>query len=147
MDGRGGAQLRSAQTAELVRELVGSLSSLLEKHVALAKAEARLQLKKEARALAGIAVAGFLACLAVAMLAAGGALVLALVLPGWAAALVMAGVLSALAGVLALLGRRARARDALPQTRQTIREDVRWLKRKDPRALPSLGGVPALPQR
>jgi len=79
--------------------------------------------------IAGLAVAGALAFLAVAFLALGAAAALALALPAWAAALIVGGVLllvAGLGGAMAL--RRARQPFTLPaELKERLQEDAEWL--------------------
>jgi membrane protein implicated in regulation of membrane protease activity len=63
--------------------------------------------------------------------AAAGALGLAIVLPTWAAVLIISAVFAAAAGVVFLTGRKAmRTAPKVEQTRETLKEDVRWAKQQ-----------------
>ena len=110
-------------------EMTSELSSLFRQEVELAKVEARQEASRAARAgskLAGAGVAGLLAVLLVSMAAA------------WlldqainrALAFLIVGVVWAIVGtVLFTTGRRdLKDIEALPATRETIKEDVEWAK-------------------
>jgi hypothetical protein len=130
MDHRGGLPLETAPAPELLTELVHTLTQLATRHVELAKTEALQQVRRELRMAGGIAAASALAYGAVLLFL--GALVtgFALVVPIWAAFLISAALALGLAGVIALVGYRARIRKPLRRTRETLQEDVRWLKPK-----------------
>src|SRR5262249_14393323 len=98
---------------QLMGELTHTLSKLLAKHVELAKAEAVMQAKREARTAVGFLVAGALGYAGMLLLLGGAVLALALVLPGWAAALLVGLVLFAAAGLVAFIGYRQRVRRPL----------------------------------
>ena len=114
---------------ELVSEMTSELSSLFRQEVELAKVEARQEASRAARAgskLAGAGVAGLLAALLGSMAAA------------WlldqamnrALAFLIVGIVWAIIGtVLYTTGRRdLKNLEALPTTRETIKEDVEWAK-------------------
>ena len=118
-----------ASLGELISEMTSELSSLLRQEVELAKVEARQEAGRAARAgskLAGAGVAGLLAALLVSMAAA------------WlldqamnrALAFLIVGIVWAIAGsALYTTGRRdLKNLEALPATRETIKEDVEWAK-------------------
>jgi hypothetical protein len=130
MDHRGGLPLDNAPAPELLTELVHTMSQLMARHIELAKTEALHQLRRELRLAGGIAAAGALAYGAVLLLLGALASALALILPIWAAFLVSAALALGLAGVIALIGYRARIRTPLRRTRETLEEDIRWLKPK-----------------
>ena len=113
---------------QLVSELAGTLTRLLAKHVELAKAEAIMQARREAKTAVGFLVAGVLIYAGLLLLLCAGVLALALVLPGWAAALLVGVVVLAAAGIAAYLGYRQRVRRPLWRTRETLAEDARWLR-------------------
>jgi Na+/melibiose symporter-like transporter len=109
--------------------MTSELSSLFRQEVELAKVEARQEASRAARAgskLAGAGVAGLLAALLVSMAAA------------WlldqamnrALAFLIVGIVWAIVGtVLYTTGRRdLKNLEALPTTRETIKEDVEWAK-------------------
>ena len=118
-----------ASLGELVSEMTGELSTLFRKEVELAKTEAREELSQAGGAaamLGGAALAGWLALVmlsfAVAWLLAQAlntALSFAIVSVVWAIA----------AFVLQRSGRSRMSRlRGLPETRETIKEDVEWAK-------------------
>jgi hypothetical protein len=53
---------------------------------------------------------------------------IAIVLPAWAAALIVAGAWLLVAGVCVVVGRAQMRRQALVETKRTLREEVEWAK-------------------
>jgi len=119
--------------AELVGDVALDVSTLVRQELELAKVETRAEIAKAGQAggaFGGAALAGWLAVVfasLAAMFALGAAVPL-----GWAA-LIVAAVWAVAAGVLALVG-RARMRSLHPaptQTIETVKEDVRWLRKRN----------------
>jgi uncharacterized membrane protein YqjE len=118
-----------ASLGELFSEMTSELSALFRQEVELAKVETREEAGRAARAgsmLAGAAVAALLAAILLSF-------ALAWVLDqgiNRALAFLIVGVLWAgVAAVLMAAGRkRMKAIEALPQTRETVKEDVEWAK-------------------
>jgi len=78
-----------------------------------------------------LGVAAVLVLYALGFGAAAGAVGLAIVLPTWAAVLIVGAVFAAAAGVVFLTGRKAmRTAPKVEQTRETLKEDVRWAKQQ-----------------
>jgi Putative Actinobacterial Holin-X, holin superfamily III len=147
------AQLRSASTIDLVRQLADETKTLVKQELELARAEAgrvgdgvltlarqELQLAKaemsekgrKAGAGAGlIGVAGGLALLAGGALTAFLILALDGVMPNWLAALLVGAAYAVAAAVLFFVGKR-RVEEAGPlvpeQTVNSVKEDVQWAK-------------------
>jgi uncharacterized membrane protein YqjE len=118
-----------ASLGQLFSEMTSELSALFRQEVELAKVETREEAGRAARAgsmLAGAAVAALLAAMLLSF-------ALAWVLDqgiNRALAFLIVGVLWAVAAaVLLSAGRkRMKAIEALPQTRETVKEDVEWAK-------------------
>jgi len=78
-----------------------------------------------------MAAAAVLVLYALGFGAAAGAVGLAIVLPTWAAVLIVGALFAAAAGVVFLTGRKAmRTAPKVEQTRETLKEDVRWAKQQ-----------------
>jgi uncharacterized membrane protein YqjE len=120
--------LDTTPTNALVKELVQTMTQLIKCHVELAKTEAMTQAKREIRAGAFMASAGLMALYGLMFLLAAGATALAIVLPTWLAVLIIAVIAFGIAGVMAGIGWSKRVKRPLWRTRETIEEDVRWLK-------------------
>ena len=115
---------------ELLRELSNEATTLVRKEIELAKAE---MAEKGRKAGAGAGLFGAAAAIGLAAMGALTAfLVLALdtAMPAWLAALIVALVYGAIAGVLALRGKDKlkEATPPIPQTQETVKEDVAWAK-------------------
>ena len=118
-----------ASLGELLSEMTSDLSTLLRKEVELAKTEARDEIRHAGKATAMLGSAGLAGWLALLMLSLAVAWLLdqglntalsfALVGIGWASA----------AAVLLTSGKRRLSNlQTLPQTKETIKEDVEWAK-------------------
>ena len=122
--------LREQSVGDLLKQLSQETSTLVRQEMALARAELADQGKRAgtgAGMLGGAGVAGLL------MLGALTATVIAAldrVMATWVASLIVTVVWAAIAGVLALQGRNKikEATPPAPQTRETVKEDVRWAK-------------------
>jgi hypothetical protein len=117
------ASLRTLSARQLVMELARQASLLAKKEIALAKSEAKEDLKTEVRTATGLGVAGVCALCTLNLLLV--AVVLGLmqaeVMSGWLAALVVAAV---------VLAWKKRVRQPLDTTRRSVEENVRWAKER-----------------
>jgi Putative Actinobacterial Holin-X, holin superfamily III len=116
---------------ELIRSIGADLSLLIRQQVALAKEEVRGIAAEKATGGALLAAAAVFALFVLGFASLAGAAALDLVLPRWAALLIVAGIYLVLAVIAVLIGRNALAAPATPeQTKQTVKEDLEWAKRK-----------------
>ena len=116
---------------ELLRSIGTDLSLLIRQQVALAKEEMRGIAAEKATGGALIAAAAVFALFVLGFASLAGAAALDLVLPRWAALLIVAGIYLVLAVIAVLIGRNALAAPATPErTKQTVKEDLEWAKRK-----------------
>jgi uncharacterized membrane protein YqjE len=121
---------RERGIGELVKDLANQTSTLVRQEIKLAQAEVTQKSKlagKGAGMLAAAAVAALLglgALTAVLIIALDGALAL------WLAALIVTVLWLALAAGLAMAGKKAleRATPPVPQTVETVKEDIQWAK-------------------
>jgi uncharacterized membrane protein YqjE len=121
---------RERGIGELVKDLANQTSTLVRQEIKLAQAEVTQKGKvagKGAGMLAGAAVAALLglgALSAVLIVALDGAMAL------WLAALIVTVLWLAIAGFLAMSGKKAleRATPPVPQTVETVKEDIQWAK-------------------
>ena len=90
------------------------------------------EIASEKAAGAGLLTAGaILGLFMLGFLAFAGAEGLAIVLPRWAAFLIVAGVFLVLGAIALVVGRQALASPTTPErTKQTVKEDVAWAKRR-----------------
>lgn len=120
-----------SSVGDLVGNLTSDLSRLMRAELALAKAEAKEEAGRAGRGaglLAGAGVGGNLALTFVSLAVMFG---LGVWMPlGWAA-LIVAVLWAIAAAALASSGRRAltHVAPALPQTTETVKEDVRWARK------------------
>ncbi len=116
---------------ELIRSIGADLSLLIRQQVALAKDEVRGIAAEKATGGALLAAAAVFALFVLGFASLAGAAALDLVLPRWAALLIVAGVYLVLAVIAVVIGRNALAAPATPErTKQTVKEDLEWAKRK-----------------
>jgi hypothetical protein len=116
---------------ELIRSIGADLALLIRQQVALAKEEVRGIAAEKATGGALLAAAAVFALFVLGFASLAGAAALDLVLPRWAALLIVAGIYLVLAVIAVLIGRNALAAPATPeQTKQTVKEDLEWAKRK-----------------
>ena len=121
---------RERGIGELVKDLASQTSTLVRQEIKLAQAEVTQKGKlagKGAGMLAGAAVAALLglgALTALLIVALDGAIAL------WLAALIVTVLWLAIAGVLAMAGKKAlqSATPPVPQTVETVKEDIQWAK-------------------
>src|SRR5688500_4676992 len=121
---------RDRGIGELVKDLANQTSTLVRQEIKLAQAEVTQKGKvagKGAGMLAAAAIAALLglgALTAVLIVALDGAMAL------WLAALIVTVLWLAIAGVLAMSGKKAleRATPPVPQTVETVKEDIQWAK-------------------
>ena len=121
---------RDRPIGELVKELAGQTSSLVRQEFQLAQAEVTSKGRLAGRGagmLAGAAVAVLLALIALTA-----CLIVALdsAVPLWLAALIVTLVWGLIGAVLAARGRKElqHATPPVPQTIETVKEDIQWAK-------------------
>jgi hypothetical protein len=114
---------------ELFSEMTSELSTLFRKEVELAKTEGREEAKRAGVAAGWFAGVGVAALLALTMLSFALAWLLDDVMPR-SLAFALVGVLWAIdaAVMLSAAKKKARRIEPLPETTQTIKEDIQWAK-------------------
>ena len=118
-----------ASLGELLSEMTSDLSSLFRQEVELAQVEARQEASRAARAGSKLAVAGVAGLLAAFLTSVAAAWLLDQAM-NRALAFLIVGIVWAIVGTaLYTTGRRdLKDLEALPATRETIKEDVAWAK-------------------
>ena len=118
-----------ASLGELLSEMTSELSSLFRQEVELAKVEARQEASRAVRAASKLALAGVAALLAALLASMAGAWLLDQAI-NRALAFLIVGIAWAIVGALLYTTGRRDLKDleALPATRETIKEDVQWAK-------------------
>jgi uncharacterized membrane protein YqjE len=117
-------------TGDLVKQIGHHADVLVKTQIELAKAELKQDLKREATAFGGLGVSAVLAIITITLLLVSGALALSLVLPAWGAGLVVTGLLLAATLIVALISWKRRVSTPMARTRETLRDDVRWVKER-----------------
>ena len=115
---------------EVVSDLSTDLSTLMKQEVQLAKVELKEEVTKVGRGAGMLGGAGFAGWFVLLFLS----LALTFLLDDWlpleVGALITAGIWAVVAAVLAVIGRKElrEANPQLPQTQQSLKEDVQWAK-------------------
>jgi Putative Actinobacterial Holin-X, holin superfamily III len=121
---------RHLSNRALIGEITAKASLLVRKEIDLAKAELRADLQAQLATAKAFAVAAVAALLGLSVLLVAGVLALAIIIPGWAAALIVGGLVLAIAAVLGYVGWRRLVTSPMAVTRQTLKEDLRWVKER-----------------
>jgi uncharacterized membrane protein YqjE len=141
-DGRGRSRVLDRSTPDLIRRLIDDANGLIELEIRLAKLEAKENLLSAlggGKSLGIAAGAGVLALIGlVVLIITGLAALFRLILPpgiaeailggDWFWALLFTAATGAAAGLFALRGIRQVKISPLQKTRESLREDVEWLK-------------------
>jgi putative superfamily III holin-X len=115
---------------DIVSDVTQDLTTLIRQEMDLAKTEMKQEVAKVGKGaglLGGAGLAGYLLLLFLSVTLMLG---LAEVMDDWIAALIVSVIWAVVAAVLALRGKKAidEANPQLPQTQQTLKEDVQWAK-------------------
>ena len=121
---------RELSNRALISEITGKASLLAKKEIELAKTELRADLKAELGMVKAMGIAALAAILGLNLLLVAGVLALGLKIASWLAALIVGGVLLVAAALLGYIGWKRMVTNPLALTRQTLKEDVRWVKER-----------------
>ena len=120
----------SRSLGEIVSDVTQDLTTLIRQEMDLAKTELKEEMAKAGKGaglLGGAGIAGYFLLLFLSVTLMFG---LDEAMPAWLAALIVAALWGIAAAVLALTGKKAikEANPQLPETQQTLKEDVQWAK-------------------
>ena len=115
---------------QLITDITAKASLLVRKEIDLAKTEIRADLQAQVGVAKALGVAGVAAFCGLNLLLLAAVLALATIMPGWAAALAVAGVALGIGAVMGYIGWRRMVKKPLARTRQTLKEDLRWVKER-----------------
>jgi hypothetical protein len=121
---------RELSNRVLISEITGKASLLVKKEIELAKAEIRADLNAQLGMVKALGIAALAALSGLNMLLVAGVLALGLTLPSWLAALIVGGTLLVVAAILGYIGWKRMVTNPLALTRQTLKEDVQWVKER-----------------
>jgi len=115
---------------QIVSDLTTDLSTLMKQEVELAKVELKEEVSKVGKGAGMLGGAGFAGWFVLLFLSFALTFLLDNWLPIEAAALITAALWAIVAAVLAVIGRKElkEANPQLPQTQQSLKEDVQWAK-------------------
>jgi uncharacterized membrane protein YqjE len=120
--------LKRESAADLIRRLFDNIISLVERQIDMAKAEARADLMQMIRASAILIGGAVLLLIALIGFVVAIILALSLIMPGWLAALIVGIVFAIIGTALALWGKGRIPTQPMQQTRETLQEDLEWIK-------------------
>jgi uncharacterized membrane protein YqjE len=122
--------LRDRPTGELLKQLSQETTTLVRQELDLAKAEMAQKGKRAGLGAGMFGGAGVSVLLGLGALTATAIAALDTAMPLWLAALIVTIVWLAIAAVLALSGKKAlqAATPPVPQTVETVKEDIQWAK-------------------
>jgi hypothetical protein len=124
------ANARELSNRALFGEITGKASLLARKEIELAKTEIRADLQAQLGTVKAFGIAAVAALLGVNLLLVGGVLALGLKIAAWLAALIVGGVLLVIAAIAGYVGWKRMVTNPLALTRQTLKEDVQWMKER-----------------
>lgn len=125
--------VRRMDSPELLRRLLNDVSGMVDKEVALAKAEVRETAGLTVRGVVKVAIGAALAAGALFSLLVAGILALAMLVPGWVAGLIAFGVLMVSSAIFLFTGKDelvSLRRHLFKRTRQSLREDIEWARQR-----------------
>ena len=121
---------RHLSNRALIGEITGKATLLARKEIELAKAEIRADLKSQLATVKAMGFAALAGLLGVNILLVAVVLALATTIPGWLAALIVGGAILLIGAVVGYVGWRRMVTNPLALTRQSLKEDVRWVKER-----------------
>ncbi len=121
---------RDLPTRELVSQAIDRTQALFREEIALAKAEAREQLRATVKTGTGLGVAAACAWLAVLSFITTVIAAISTALPVWAAALIVGAGLALVAAIAFAVGWSRRVRKPLERTVRTTKEDITWARNR-----------------
>jgi hypothetical protein len=124
------ANARELSNRALLGEITGKASLLARKEIELAKAEIRADLQAQIGTIKAFGVGALAALFGVNLLLVAGVLALGLTIAAWLAALIVGGALVLIAAIAGYIGWKRMVTNPLALTRQTLKEDVRWVKER-----------------
>jgi uncharacterized membrane protein YqjE len=121
---------RERPIGELIKDLSSQTSTLVRQEIELARAELQQKGKLAGKGAAMLGGAAVAALLALAALTAGLIALLDLAMATWVAALIVMALWAVVALVLAKAGQKSlqKATPPVPQTVETVKEDIQWAK-------------------
>ncbi len=124
-----GESLESLSWADLLRKLAHNVASIVDREVELLREEARENAGQMFRAGTMLAVGLVLLLMAVMSFLVAIIFALSLVIKGWLAALIIGAILAIIGGIVTFFGKGRLQLAPLEKTRESLREDVEWVKR------------------
>ncbi len=125
-----GESLEAMSWADLLRRLAHNFASIVDKQIELVREEARENISQTVRGATMLIVGAILLLTAWMSFVVAGILALSRLMDSWLAALIVGIFFLVIGAIVALVG-RARLRLApLQKTRESLREDLGWVRRQ-----------------
>lgn len=121
--------LESLGWGDLIRRLASNIASIVDLQIELVKEEARENISQTLRGAAILLVGAFLLLTAWISFIVAGILALARLMDDWLAAATVGIVFAIVGAVLTALGRARLTVRPLEKTRESLTEDIGWIKR------------------
>jgi len=122
--------VQELSTVELVKEITAEVGRLASREIELAKTELKADLKTEAIAVGGLAIAALAGICTINLLLLTAVLALATTMPAWAAGPVISGFTLFATVSIAWLAWSKRVRKPMERTQRTLKDDVQWTKNR-----------------
>ena len=126
----GAVPLSEVSTLELVSRVIRTASRLVKREAELATVEARADLASTVAMAKRLAVAAVAGVVGLTLLLVALAFALTAWLPGWLAALLVAAAVLAVAAGAGMAGWSRRVTSPLARTRESVKEDLQWVKQR-----------------
>jgi uncharacterized membrane protein YqjE len=127
---RNGESVQNLTNRALISDITGKALLLAKKEIELAKAEFRADMDSEVQMATALAIAGVVAIVGLNVLLVAVILALTPVIAAWLAALIIGGALLGIGALVGYIGWRRHVRSLLRLTRQTLKEDLQWMKER-----------------
>jgi hypothetical protein len=126
--GKQNGRLTGLSTPDLLKAIVGQVSLLGKRQLALAKTELEANIRSEVKVAGGLGVAGIGAIITITLFLVTAILGLANVMPAWAAGLAVSGFMLLVVAIVAGVSWSRRLRTPLAHTRHELKENVQFTK-------------------
>ena len=125
-----GERLESLSWADLMRRLANNVASIVDKEIELAKEEAHEDISHTIRGASMLIVGVVFLLTAWISFVVAGILALSIVIDNWLAAIIVGVICLIVGAILALVSKSRLPLSPLQKTRESLREDVGWVKRQ-----------------
>lgn len=125
-----GAHEERLSTRELLSRILHTASQLVSSEIALAREEGKANLEAAFATVKLLVVAAVMGLAGVNLLLVAAVFALAHVIAAWLAAVLVGGVILVISAIVAYIGWQRRVTRPLAVTRDTVTEDMQWVKER-----------------